>query len=154
MLEDLLSRFIPDSEVSELGPNWARVSADTASVLRATRRLHTATDGYFDPLLGAHMRYWEAVAARTPTSMPASSAPSPPTIVEAVDGHFRLHGAPAGSVDLGGIAKGYTADELRDALVKMGQKDVMVSFGGSSIAMAGAPPPTTHPPANTQVRLP
>ena len=40
-------------------------------------------------------------------------------------------------VDLGGIAKGYTADACRDLAVSMGARGVLVSVGTSSVAVFG-----------------
>ena len=42
-----------------------------------------------------------------------------------------------GPIDLGGIAKGAGADELRDAAVRLGAEGVLVSMGTSSIAVHG-----------------
>lgn len=43
------------------------------------------------------------------------------------------------SIDLGAIAKGYAADQLRDLAVSLGATDVLISLGGSSMAIAGTP---------------
>lgn len=57
-----------------------------------------------------------------------------------LDGHWcRVNGAPARAVDLGGIAKGYAADQLRDVALRAGASDVLVTLGTSSISVAGAP---------------
>ncbi len=195
-LEALMSRFIPESEVSRLDSEWTEVSIDTATVLRAAAHYAEATHGYFNPLLANQMHHWEEVASAgssispvddygvdpgaTPLSetinlgddsvgavdadgstvpspidphspMPlvvGGSIPSAPTTAHPVldsgaveqDGlRFRLRGSDSGSVDFGAIAKGYAADELRNILIGMGFTDALVSLGGSSIAVAGAP---------------
>ena len=45
--------------------------------------------------------------------------------------------APSPSLDLGGIAKGYTADACRDLAVAMGARGVLVSVGTSSVSVFG-----------------
>ena len=50
----------------------------------------------------------------------------------------RLRSRPSPRLDLGAIAKGYTADACRDLAVGMGARGVLVSVGTSSVAAAGA----------------
>ena len=45
--------------------------------------------------------------------------------------------APSPRLDLGGIAKGYTADACRDLAVSMGARGVLVSVGTSSVSVSG-----------------
>ena len=45
--------------------------------------------------------------------------------------------APSPRLDLGGIAKGYTADACRDLAVSMGARGVLVSVGTSSVSVFG-----------------
>lgn len=47
------------------------------------------------------------------------------------------HDALSPRVDLGGIAKGYTADTCRDLAVSMGARGVLVSVGTSSVSVFG-----------------
>ena len=150
-LENLMSRFISNSEVAQLGTEWARVSLDTAAVLRAARDYSEITLGYFNPLMGVRMRHWDRVAKNAessgdtgssraiPDSKPSWASSMGELSIEQDGLLFRLKGADSGSVDLGAIAKGYAADELRSSLVGMGLTDVLVSMGDSSIAIAGAP---------------
>lgn len=137
-LESLMSRFIPDSEVSLLGPRWTEVSVDTATVLRAAADYTQITRGYFNPLLAHQMRHWEAVVHEPGTGSSSPFAPTAGASIEQDGPLFRLRDADPGSIDLGAIAKGYATDELRSLLVQMGFTDVLVSLGGSSIAIAGA----------------
>ena len=44
---------------------------------------------------------------------------------------------PSPRLDLGGIAKGYTADACRDLAVSMGARGVLVSVGTSSVSVSG-----------------
>ena len=49
----------------------------------------------------------------------------------------RRGGSPLPRIDLGGIAKGYTADACRDLAVSMGAHGVLVSVGTSSVSVFG-----------------
>ncbi len=74
-------------------------------------------------------------------SLPTSKrSPYPASGTIEVDGmRCRVTDAPPRAVDLGGIAKGYAADQLRDLAVALGAGDVLVSLGTSSMAVAGLP---------------
>ncbi len=135
-IERRLTRFRNDSEIAMLSAAWQHVSMDTVAVLSASRALQECTGGYFTALLGSQVQAWEQVAAGFRSEVPA---PSAATGEIEVDGDWaRLAGA-SGSVDLGAIAKGYAADQLRDLMVGMGAVDVLVSLGGSSLALGGEP---------------
>ena len=57
--------------------------------------------------------------------------------VSATDGGGHRDGVPCPSLDLGGVAKGYTADACRDLAVSMGARGVLVSVGTSSVSVFG-----------------
>ncbi|MGO1714505.1 FAD:protein FMN transferase [Ancrocorticia populi] len=133
-LERLMTRFREDSEVSRLGSQWVEVSSDTAAVLGAAKLYEHQTGGHFSVLVGRQMREWEAIAGGD------AAKPRPTRGKIEIDGpRCRILDAPERPVDLGGIAKGYAADQLRDLARSMGATDVLVSLGTSSISVAGAP---------------
>lgn len=148
------SKFLPDSEISQLNAThaWMRVSAATAALLRAARTWAITTNGAFTPLIGPLAKLWNvrawltAIAAGTPIEMPSSAAVKAArdatdiSLLQQRDAReFRV--APPAALDLGGIAKGWIADELRDIARKSGLQRVLVSVGSSSIAAnAGGKP--------------
>ena len=67
----------------------------------------------------------------------AAGASSEGTRVSATDGRGHRDGVPCPSLDLGGVAKGYTADACRDLAVSMGARGVLVSVGTSSVSVFG-----------------
>ncbi len=136
-LNQLMSRFIPDSEVSRLGSQWLPLSPDTAAVIETATQYRDRTDRFFDPLLGKQTQQ-PGADLRDPSPHCALPGESNATI-EKDGAMFRLVGAESGSVDLGAIAKGYAADKLCDQMKELGANDVLVSLGGSSIAVAGQP---------------
>lgn len=150
-LEALLSRFIAGSEVATASQAWQSVSADTAAVLEASQRWDEATGGAFSAVLGARMRAWRDGARGTrPRDAPGVSAGGGTAVPGGIevrrlsaDGgpqrwSARVVNGERRCVDVGGIAKGYAADQLRDLAVSEGASDVLVSCGRSSIAVSGA----------------
>ena len=136
------------------------VSEDTDRLLRGALALAEATGGAFNPMIGPLVAAWDVKAMRAAYVAGAPLPPAPSAcVVEAAlrasswgllsrVGELRWAvGVPAESVggvdvpsprlDLGGIAKGYTADACRDLAVSMGARGVLVSVGTSSVSVSG-----------------
>ena len=151
------SRYVVDS--AQGGPGLV-VSEETDRLLRDALALAEATGGAFNPLIGPLVAAWDVKAMRAAYVAGASLPPAPSArVVEAAlrasswgllsrVGERRwamgLPGEPVGgvdepspSLDLGGIAKGYTADACRDLAVAMGACGVLVSVGTSSVSVFG-----------------
>ncbi|MFO0745288.1 MAG: FAD:protein FMN transferase [Myxococcota bacterium] len=128
-----LSRFRADSAVTRLDRERRARSPTLAAVTRLALALRDATDGAFDPTLGAALaalgydRSFERLRIRTTASRPAPRADGVTRV--GVDGdEVRLDGP--GALDLGGIAKGYTVDRVVAHLVARGAGAVLVDGGG------------------------
>ena len=67
----------------------------------------------------------------------AAGASSEGARVSATDGRGHRDGVPCPRLDLGGIAKGYTADACCDLAVSMGARGVLVAVGTSSVSVFG-----------------
>ena len=145
---------------AEAGPGLV-VSEDTDRLLRDALALAETTGGAFNPMIGPLVAAWDIKAMRAAY---VAGRPLPPApagcVVEAalrasswdllsrVGERRWAVGAPAESVggvevpsprvDLGGIAKGYTADACRDLAVSMGARGVLVSVGTSSVSVSGS----------------
>ena len=154
---DGVSRDVAES--AEAGPGLV-VSEDTDRLLRGALALAEATGGAFNPMIGPLVAAWDIKAMRAAyvAGRPLPPAPSG-CVVEAalrasswgllsrVGERRWAVGVPAESVggaevpsprlDLGGIAKGYTADACRDLAVSMGARGVLVSVGTSSVSVSG-----------------
>lgn len=154
---DGASRCGADSAVA--GPGLV-VSEETDRLLRDALALAEATGGAFNPLIGPLVAAWDVKAMRAAY---VAGAPLPPApAADAVEAALRasswgllsrvgerrwVMGTPAECVggvdvpsprlDLGGIAKGYTADACRDLAVAMGARGVLVSVGTSSVSVFG-----------------
>ena len=147
------------SDSAQAGPGLV-VSEDTDRLLRDALALAEATGGAFNPLIGPLVAAWDVKAMRAAY---VAGAPLPPApAADAVEAASRASswgllsrvgeqrwamGVPAESVggvdvpsprlDLGGIAKGYTADACRDLAVAMGARGILVSVGTSSVSVFG-----------------
>lgn len=142
------------------GSHGLVVSEDTDRLLRDALALAEATGGAFNPMIGPLVAAWDVKAMRAAYVAGAPLPPAPSSrVVEAalrasswgllsrVGERRWAVGVPAESVggvdapsprlDLGGIAKGYTADACRDLAVSMGARGVLVSVGTSSVSVSG-----------------
>jgi thiamine biosynthesis lipoprotein len=136
-LHDRLTRFEPHSEVSRLnasGGRWFAVSPELEALLHESLRAFEVSDGLVNvgvlPALMAAGYTRDFAAGPTP----ALSAPrvSPlPDVLELRPGEARL--MRGGSVDLGGIAKGWLADRLANDL----GDNVLVNLCGDLYARGG-----------------
>ena len=152
-----VSRHLAESAEASTG---LVVSEDTDRLLRGALALAEATGGAFNPMIGPLVAAWDVKAMRAAYVAGAPLPPAPSAcVVEAairssswgllsrVGERRWAVGVPAESVggvdvpsprlDLGGIAKGYTADACRDLAVSMGARGVLVSVGTSSVSVSG-----------------
>lgn len=136
------SRFRPDSELRRLhAARPVRVSAETAALLALALDWRHRTAGRFDPLLGRELRAAgydrpfdelsrAVVAARSPGPRPAGA-------VTLTADHVTV---PAGvEIDLGGIAKGHSADRAVEAVLATGAAGACVNLGGDLRCAGDAP---------------
>lgn len=140
------SRFRDDSEVARIDAAAGRpteVSPETAELLRLALDARAASGGRFDPLLGAQIRAagYDRSFDRIDrgsiivTSSARSATAEPVSLDVTADGGV-LH-LPAGArLDLGGIAKGHTADRVVAAALAAGAAGVCANVGGD-LACAG-----------------
>ena len=152
-----VSRHLAESAEASAG---LVVSEDTDRLLRDALALAEATGGAFNPMIGPLVAAWDVKAMRAAYVAGAPLPPAPSSrVVEAalrasswgllsrVGERRWAVGVPAESVggvdapsprlDLGGIAKGDTADACRDLAVSMGARGVLVSVGTSSVSVSG-----------------
>lgn len=137
LVEELMSTYLPTSEVSRLNAVGADtpvlVSPMTLEVFRAAVEMSKMTGGAFDVTYAPLRTVWRtaATAGQLPTDAIVAAAlarvgTDKLTITQ--DGHVSL--AAAGmEVDLGGIAKGYAIDMAVKALQENGIRSGIVDIG-------------------------
>ena len=141
-LEDCLSRFRPDSELMRLNAHagsWVAVSKTLFANVVAAKHAARLTEGLFNPLVqpaliaSGYDRSFEQIA--TPDPQAAPEVPDWRGIE--LDAELHRVCLPAQSaLDLGGVAKGWTAQMLADELSEYGS--ALIDIGGD-IAARGAP---------------
>jgi thiamine biosynthesis lipoprotein len=148
-LNSLLSDYLPQSELSQLSENSGkgeirRVSDELWTVLRTADKVSRKSAGAFDVSVGPHARLWKI--ARAKREMPAKSRLQ---MFHRAVGYWNIEYFPENQsvrlkeekmfLDLGGIAKGYAADEALKTLQEHGIGIVLIDAGGD-LVLGDAPP--------------
>lgn len=148
MLDATMSDYNPGSELMRLcrqaGGPPVRVSDDLFRVLEQSQQLAERSHGAFDITVGPIVRLWREARARR-------QLPDPKTLAQAMKlvGHMNLRLDPKEEtaqllkpgmlLDLGGIAKGFAADEAIAVLKAHGIQRALVAGAGD--IRTSAPPP-------------
>ena len=142
-LDGVFSDYRDDSELMELckvaHKRATVVSAEMFTVLACAQQISEQSGGAFDVTLGSSSRAWrKSKRGDTDTVMPVRERGSYRDIVLNEADQTVSFIKPL-SLDLGGIAKGYIADDLAEMLESAGVANFAVSVGGE-IVLAGSPP--------------
>lgn len=147
-LEGLLSRFIPDSEVSRInasaGKSREKTGGETCELLLKAVEFSKFSKGCFDVTIGPLTYLW--AGARAGSEPPAEAAIN--RMLGLVD-YEELDFDPCEgviglkrkgqSIDPGGVGKGYAADKVLEVYRKYGITSAFTNFGGN-VAVIGAKP--------------
>jgi thiamine biosynthesis lipoprotein len=147
-LEGMLSTWRPGSDVSGLnraaGGAAVAIAPEVADLLARSVELARATRGSFDVTVGPLVQLWQEAGARNQLPDPAALAaararvgPDRLTVQRGAQGATAAL-APGAAVDLGGIAKGYALDRVREQLGGA-VAGALLSFGQSSTWAIGRP---------------
>ena len=161
--ESAFSRFVPDSEISRVNQSageWTSVSPLTYDLLRDAANAFQATEGLFNPFMGREVaalgydRSFETLpAAPQPTFgmqetavrsvLPGMAAATefllrqPPLDMDSQKQQVRL--SPFAAIDVGGIAKGWTAQRAADGLMAKGIRNGLIDAGGDVVLWGREP---------------
>lgn len=153
-LEGRWSRFIDVSEVSFLNRHTGKpviVSPDTMTLVERSIVASVATEGRFDPTVGAAMLahgYDRDFAQVRATIVVAciDARPAPGVAHIGIDHVLNAITLPHGvTFDPGGIGKGLAADLTAQALLDAGASGALVNIGGDLRAMGTPPTPDGWP---------
>lgn len=145
--EKLLSRTQEGSDVWQInhsGGNPVEVSAETADLLEKALSYCRLSDGAFDITIAPVIALWNFDADQKTGTVPDES-----DLIDALSHvgyeNVQLDGTtatlldPDTSIDLGGIAKGYIADLLKDDLVSSGYTSGIIDLGGNILTIGSKP---------------
>ena len=144
--EAALSRFRPTSELNALNAHsgeWMSVSPTLFEIIENAKDAAERTDGMFNPLIlnaleaaGYEHSFDPAVSAAQSLSIVTPEAIPSWQLIEIDEAHQAVR-LPAGArIDLGGIAKGWAAQEAADQLSEHGA--CLIDAGGDLVA-CGSP---------------
>ena len=140
--EQMLSATIETSEISRInnaGGEPIEVSDETAGLIEEGIKYGDISDGQFDITIASATDLWNF------TDNEEKILPDPDELAEAVthiDYHcIKVEGNtvtltdPEARIDLGGIAKGYIADRLKEYLKDEGIEHALIDLGGNMLTL-------------------
>lgn len=140
--EQMLSATIETSEISKInnaGGEPVEVSDETAGLIEEGIKYGDISDGQFDITIASATDLWNF------TDNEEKILPDPDELAEAVthiDYHcIKVEGNtvtltdPEARIDLGGIAKGYIADRLKEYLKDEGIEHALIDLGGNMLTL-------------------
>lgn len=143
--ENKFSRTIPESEISKINQSNGvpvEVSDETVELIKKALYYSELSNGAFDITIAPLSSLWDF-------KNNDGNVPAPTLIQEAkshvnyknvvVDGNTVQLLDPKAALDLGGIAKGYIADRLKEYLEKEGVKHAMINLGGNVLTVGNKP---------------
>jgi thiamine biosynthesis lipoprotein len=138
-IDDLMSTYKPDSELSFINANAARgpvtVSSELLSLIIRALDYSVITAGAFDITYASAGQYYDYRKGKKPSeqqleqALPAINYRHVKIDPQASTIEFLRQGV---RIDLGGIAKGYAVDRSMEILLHAGVKNAIVSAGGDS----------------------
>lgn len=155
--ENTVSRTIKTSDISKI--NHAKgqpveVSDTTIELVEKGIEFAELTDGAFDITIAPLMELWDI-------KNNSGNVPSESDITEAlshvnyknivIEGNVVTLTDPNAAIDLGGIAKGYIADQLKQYLLSEGVTSAIINLGGNVLTVGEKPDGT---PFNIGIQKP
>ena len=147
-LERMFSRFDPHSEIGRInraaGRGSEKVSFTTMQMLRQALDVCAECPGYFDPTIGPLVALWNIGK----DSFTVPQAADIQRALELVDYRDLLLDPAQGtaglrrsgqSLDLGGIAKGFAADQVMNIFQEFDVRSAYANLGGNVAAWGGRP---------------
>lgn len=146
--ENLFSATIPESDISRINSaNGAPVTVcdETITLLEEGIAYGELSQGLFDVTIGTLSNLWDISTKALIEDTDASMIPSESDIQSAVETvdyrNIKIEGNkvtlldPNASIDLGGIAKGYIADQMKTFLNEKGITSGFINLGGNFLAL-------------------
>lgn len=139
--DNLFSISVKGSDVYRInhaGGEPVKVDPDTLAVFREGIRYSEESGGLFDITVGALTTLWN-IEGENPKVPPESAIQAAVKTVNykkiTIDGDTVTLKNKDAMIDLGGVAKGYIADEVKDYLVSQGVHRAIVNLGGNVVVI-------------------
>jgi thiamine biosynthesis lipoprotein len=143
-IDDKMSVFKENSEVfkinSNAGGQYQGVSEDTCYVLETSLKYSSMSQGAFDPTIRPLVDLWgfgrenQRVPNKNEIEKAMELVNYNDININRVKKAVRLNKKNQ-SIDLGAVAKGFAADEIRDILIKNKIKSAIIDLGGNIFAL-------------------
>lgn len=146
--EDKISMHLPHSEISRLnaaaGEKAVPLSDDVYTLLKRSKALCMEADGRFDITVGPLVKAW-GITSDSPRIPDKKEIQTLTSLIDirklSLDdsqktARLTAHGM---KVDLGGIAKGYACDLVREKYRTLGLNDALISLGGTIYSFGKKP---------------
>lgn len=142
--ELVFSRTDPHSELYRLNHAEtmpAPVSAELWTVVERALFYARQTGGAYDPTVGAVVDLWDFTASEPALPAPDALQKALATVgwEKVVLAENTIDRPPGTKLDLGGIAKGYIADQIGDFLEEQGVTSALIDLGGNIVAVGSKP---------------
>lgn len=145
-LEGLLSVEKEGSDLDRLckaaGKEWVDVSPECEEVLRLSKEVFSMSEGHFDVTVGPLIDLWSIRDGQghIPTEEERKEALSHISSDQLLIEEGRAYLAEPGmKANLGAIAKGYIADQVKQVLVNAGVKHAIIDLGRNLVIIGGKP---------------
>ena len=143
--ENLVSRTISTSDISRINTasgSSVEVSDTTIELLKKGIEFGELTDGAFDITIAPLSELWDIKnnPGNVPSDTDISEALSHVNYKNIViEGNTVTLTDPEAAIDLGGIAKGYMADQLKEYLLREGVASAIINLGGNVLTIGEKP---------------
>lgn len=143
--DNMFSNTKENSEISKINNakgQTVEVSDDTISLLKTAIHYGDISNGTFDVTISPVSSLWDFQAEdpKVPDDADIQSALTHVNYKNIqINGNQVSLADPDAAIDLGGIAKGYIADQLKDYLKSEGIKHAMINLGGNVLAIGKKP---------------
>lgn len=151
-IEQMASSSISTSDVNKIndaaGKEYVKVHPEIIKIIKTSLEYSKLTDGYFDITVSPLIKLWgigtpqEKIPTASEIKEKLALVNYKDISINEADSSVKLM-KPGMSIDLGGVAKGFTADEVVKVFKKYKIKSAIINLGGSSIYTLGEKPDKT-----------
>lgn len=151
LYESYFSPTLPDSDITNINTHVGEpvtVHEETAELIQKGMEYYHSSEGKFDITVGALSSLWHFPGTGESSTGENISSPKVPSkesidlalsTVDAskifIDGNTVMLTADGSSIDLGGIAKGYIADRMKEYLISQGVTSGIINLGGNVLVL-------------------